>query len=56
MKKSGTEIPCSICPYWNQKIKSFSCDPNKCAELSNWLLKQTHDKNEPQIEKVQYII
>ena len=34
----NSEIPCGACQKWNAKVKSFSCKPNKCQKLSEWLL------------------
>ncbi len=62
---SKDEIPCSNCAKWNPKVKNFSCNPNKCERLSDWLLRHANvdevqpeqdirmEKAEPQ---VQYIV
>ena len=36
-----SEIPCSSCNKWNQKTNSFSCNPHKCQQLSEWLITYT---------------
>jgi len=33
-----SEIPCSNCHLWNAEKKRFSCNPDKCEKLSEWLL------------------
>jgi hypothetical protein len=43
----ASEIPCSSCHRWNSKAKSFSCNPNKCTKLAEWLF------DHAQIEKKQ---
>jgi len=54
---SDVEIPCSTCLLWNPETKSFSCNPNSCKKLSNWLLKHTREKAfEPQDQIVQYVV
>ena len=35
---NNSEIPCSLCHKWDIKAKSFTCSPNKCQKLSEWLL------------------
>jgi hypothetical protein len=35
------EIPCASCQSWNGKQKKFSCNPNHCKELSEWM----HERN-----------
>jgi hypothetical protein len=32
------EIPCGACKSWNGKRKKFSCNPEKCSDISTWLL------------------
>jgi len=31
------EIPCASCHSWNSKQKRFSCNPNQCKGLSEWM-------------------
>jgi hypothetical protein len=31
------EIPCASCQSWNGKEKKFSCNPNRCKGLSEWM-------------------
>jgi hypothetical protein len=31
------EIPCASCQSWNGKQKKFSCNPNTCKGLSEWM-------------------
>ena len=31
------EIPCASCQSWNGKEKKFSCNPNHCKGLSEWM-------------------
>jgi hypothetical protein len=31
------EIPCTSCQSWNGKQKKFSCNPNLCKGLSEWM-------------------
>ena len=55
--ESDAEIPCSTCPLWHPEEKSFSCNPNKCEKLSNWLLKHAKESaSKPQDEIVQYVV
>jgi hypothetical protein len=36
-----TEIPCFKCLFWDWKKEShLYCNPNKCEELTKWLLMQ----------------
>jgi len=36
------EIPCFKCLFWDPiRESSLHCDPNRCQELTEWLLKQT---------------
>ncbi|MGD0643498.1 MAG: hypothetical protein ABSA75_01175 [Candidatus Bathyarchaeia archaeon] len=35
---NNSEIPCSACHNWDATAKSFSCNPDKCQKLSEWLL------------------
>jgi hypothetical protein len=54
---SDTDIPCSTCRLWNTEKKSFSCNPNTCKKLSDWLLKHTRENVvEPQDKIVQYVV
>ncbi len=32
------EIPCVACKFWNGKRKKLSCNPQKCTDISTWLL------------------
>ena len=42
---------------WNAEKKRFSCDPNRCKKLSDWLLKHaTGNAVNPQEKMVQYIV
>jgi len=38
---NNSEIPCSFCRKWDSKAHSFSCNPNKCDKLSEWLFDHT---------------
>lgn len=49
-------IPCAKCAAWNQKTKSFSCSPNECAKLSNWLLKHVKEDTISMPNVVSYIV
>jgi hypothetical protein len=31
------EIPCASCQSWNGKLKKFSCNPNLCKGLTEWM-------------------
>jgi hypothetical protein len=33
----NSEIPCSLCNKRDPKARSFSCNPEKCQQLSEWL-------------------
>ena len=46
---SNSEIPCSDCHKWDAKAKSFSCNPNECRKLSEWLF------DHAQIERVETV-
>lgn len=55
--KIKAEIPCATCSLWNPKEKRFSCDPNRCEKLSNWLLKHARDNTvEPPNKIIQYVV
>ena len=55
--RSDADIPCSTCPFWNSEKKRFSCNPNACRKLSNWLLKHAKDTAvTPQDKIVQYVV
>ena len=57
IRMSGVEIPCNTCLFWNKVNKSFSCDPNKCVRLSEWLLKHASKMpNNPWVEELQYVV
>lgn len=49
-------IPCAKCMAWNQETKSFSCSPNKCLKLSNWLLKYAREDTISMPSIVSYIV
>jgi hypothetical protein len=58
-----TEIPCSACHQWSAERKSFNCNPDKCAKLSEWLLDHAtlgnvEDENIMVIapEPIQYVV
>ena len=53
--ENDANIPCNTCMFWNPTKKSFSCDPNTCKKLSNWLLKHANADN-PQNKIVQYVV
>ena len=36
--ESKQEIPCASCQSWNAKRRKFSCKPQDCKELSEWLM------------------
>jgi hypothetical protein len=50
---NNSEIPCSACHKWDAKAKSFSCKPNECRKLSEWLF--DHAQMEP-AENMQFAI
>ena len=55
--ESDANIPCATCQLWNPEKKSFSCNPNSCKKLSNWLLKHTNvPADDPQNRIVQYVV
>jgi hypothetical protein len=55
--ESDAGIPCATCMLWNPEEKSFSCDPNSCKKLSDWLLKHARDNAaKPQNKIVQYVV
>jgi hypothetical protein len=51
---NNSKIPCSMCHKWNVEAKSFSCNPNKCQKLSEWLY--DHAQLKTPTENVQVII
>ena len=54
---SNANIPCANCLLWNPEKKSFSCDPNTCKKLSDWLLKHSKDNaDNMHNEIVQYVV
>ena len=54
---SNAEIPCATCLLWKPKEKSFTCDPNTCKKLTNWLMKEARvDKLILKKKMVQYIV
>lgn len=43
------EVPCFRCMFWDLLRESASyCDPKKCQQLTQWLLKQAEN---PEAEK-----
>ncbi len=44
MDKQG-EIPCAACHSWLKRERKFSCNPDRCSALTNWLF-----KNAPQLK------
>ena len=55
--ESDANIPCATCLMWNPEKKRFSCDPNRCKKLSDWLLKHAGDNAvNPQEKMVQYVV
>ena len=55
--ENDANIPCNTCMFWNPTKKSFSCDPNTCRKLSNWLLKHAGDNvDEVPNKPVQYVV
>jgi hypothetical protein len=55
--ESDAVIPCSTCLFWDPEKKRFSCNPNRCEKLSNWLLKHARDNAVELQEKiVQYVV
>ena len=39
------EIPCFKCLFWDSlRESSLHCDPNRCQELTEWLLKQAESQ------------
>ena len=39
------EIPCFKCLFWDPiRESSLNCDPNRCQELTEWLLKQAESQ------------
>ncbi|MGF3522871.1 MAG: hypothetical protein ACQXXJ_07220 [Candidatus Bathyarchaeia archaeon] len=60
--KDNAEIPCASCKFWKKDKKTFSCNPNNCTRLNNWLISHVHidlgAKMQLQIEKpqLQYIV
>jgi len=58
--KNETEIPCSNCVQWNQKAKTFGCNPNSCDKLSDWLMAHAHcgeaDSVHVERAQVQYVV
>ena len=54
---SNAEIPCATCLLWKPKEKSFTCDPNACKRLTNWLMKYAKvGKPVPKKKMDQYIV
>jgi hypothetical protein len=45
------EIPCASCQSWNGKQKKFSCNPNYCKGLSEWM--QAHSSLPNAMEQIQ---
>jgi hypothetical protein len=55
--ESDASIPCSKCLLWDKEKTSFSCDPNRCKKLSDWLLKHARDSTVDLQDKiVQYVV
>jgi len=50
--RNNSEIPCLACQKWNATVKSFSCNPNECKKLSEWLFE--HAQIEP-VETMQVL-
>lgn len=49
------EIPCSMCKLWHSEKKEFSCEPQKCDKLTEWLLKYGPSE-EKSNQVIQYIV
>jgi hypothetical protein len=47
------EIPCSSCQSWNGRQKKFSCNPNVCKGLSEWMHEHTSIPNAAEQIQVQ---
>jgi len=59
--KNEADIPCAQCSLWDAKAKSFSCNPNRCGRLSNWLLQNaqnhaTQIQTEQVQPQIQYVV
>ena len=58
--EDNSEIPCSFCKKWDSKTKSFSCNPDECQKLTEWLF--AHAQIEPKETKrvslrpIQYVV
>jgi len=57
---NNSDIPCSVCHYWNTNAKSFSCNPRECRKLSEWLITRPRNNEEGQIQvtesQAQYLV
>jgi hypothetical protein len=50
--KKEKQIPCTTCKSYNAKLSKFSCKPNDCKELSDWLLPYVNQR-EPESLQMQ---
>ena len=54
---SDDGIPCSSCKLWKKQLKKFSCDPNRCEALSEWLLEAKNQiKFQIRQREYQYVV
>ncbi|MGD8507207.1 MAG: hypothetical protein PVF15_11175 [Candidatus Bathyarchaeota archaeon] len=52
---SSSEIPCFRCLFWDKREKHIHCNPNKCEELTEWLLNQVKKYNK-KIERLKQTV
>jgi hypothetical protein len=57
---ANSEIPCSLCHKWSAEAQSFSCNPNKCQKLSEWLYDHAQKELSEELQiidaPIQYVV
>jgi len=46
------EIPCASCRSWVKKQKKFSCNPDECKGLTEWILSNAPELGGGNIKKL----
>jgi hypothetical protein len=49
MEKQG-EIPCASCRSWAKKQKKFSCNPDECKGLTQWIFANAPNLNSENVK------
>jgi hypothetical protein len=44
------EIPCASCRSWVKKQKKFSCNPDQCTGLTEWIFSNAPNLNSENVK------